>query len=223
MRQTGTLLICVAMILLGPACVVAATMTVPLSPVVTAGPHGDYLSAEFDFGTAFSNVESLTLEFTLPNGYQGFLSSTGTSTSSRNLEVMVHDPAIPLDDPRLADLRFRRSQSLFDVPATTEYALRFKDLSEFGKPLLAGAAWPKFMLQGYGQVSLTDILMSSSQQLVDGSESDNFSWSPPSEISGLRLTVVGTLVPEPNSALICLIGVASLTMFRGRHRSAPVR
>ena len=199
-------------------------MTVPLSPVVTAGLHGDYLSAEFDFGTKFTDVESVTLEFTLPNGYQGSIATTGNTIYSRNIDLVLHDLGTSAADQNPTDTRFGRRQSLLNISAASPYSFQFKDLTDFGNPLFAGIAWPDFVLQGRGQVSLIDIFMASSQPLMQEAGSNpTISWSPPSEISGLRLTVVGTLVPEPNSALICLIGVASLTMFRGRHRSAPVR
>jgi hypothetical protein len=220
MRQTGILLICVAIILLGPACVVAATMTVPLSPVVTAGPHGDYLSAEFDFGTKFADIDSVTLEFTLPNGYQGFIATTGNSISSRNIDLVLHDLGTSAADPNPTDTRFGRRQSLLNISAASPYSFQFKDLTDFGNPLFAGIAWPDFVLQGRGQVSLIDIFVVSSQPLLQEAGSiSTTSWSPPSGMSGLSLTIVGTLVPEPNSVLICLFGVASLAMFRRRHRS----
>ena len=76
----------------------AATFTVPLSPTVVAAPDGDYLSAPFDFGTVFSHVESVTLDFTMPGGFEGNAMTTGNSSYFRNLAFVLHEAAAPITD-----------------------------------------------------------------------------------------------------------------------------
>jgi hypothetical protein len=70
--MTGLLLIFVGL----PNYLFGASFTVPLFPIVAHGQHGDYLSADFDFDVKFSDVESVTLEFVIADGYDGTAMST---------------------------------------------------------------------------------------------------------------------------------------------------
>ncbi len=77
------LLSCVFLILYGSSShAIAETFTVPLNPVEQTAANGNYLSAPFDFGTAFSRIDSITLEFIMPGGYEGTAMTTGNSSFS---------------------------------------------------------------------------------------------------------------------------------------------
>jgi hypothetical protein len=57
----------------------AETFTVPLTPAIANGQLGNYLSADFDFETSFSKIDSVTLEFVMPDGYEGNAATTGNN------------------------------------------------------------------------------------------------------------------------------------------------
>jgi hypothetical protein len=209
----------------GPStCVFAATFTVPLSPIAATAPVGEYLSADFDFGTAFSKIDTLMLEFTLPNGYEGNAVTTGNSSYYRNLAFVLHDTAVPVIGDQNSITR-------------TAFSVRALDPVQigFGGPLLSfngvtsQSSWPEFVFLGHGRLAFIDEFRSSFHPLPAGIPvSSTTSWLLLDEIAGASLTIVGTPVPEPGLvpiAVVCGASCLKLPMRRrrlGQRRSMVV-
>lgn len=70
-----------------------ATLSVPLNFSVASGSDGDYLVADFDFGTRFTSIEQVMLEFVLPSGFESVSSTTGNSSyTSKITYALLEDP-----------------------------------------------------------------------------------------------------------------------------------
>lgn len=177
--------------------VIAETFTVPLTPAVSMGTHGDYLSASFDFGTSFSRIDSVTLEFVMPAGYEGTAVTTRNSTYTRYLSTLIHDATSLIDD-----LSFDPFQSLsnlsFHVTAGVPNELQYDRFIVFPGGDPADHMWPEFLFGGSGRVEFIDIHSSSFHPLPSGTTvSFSTSWLIPPEIVSAQLKIVGTAVPEP--------------------------
>jgi hypothetical protein len=183
------------------------TFTISLVPSAEAGLHGSYLSAPFDFGTAFSEIESLTLRFAMPGGYEGSAVSTGNSFYWRSLNVVLH----PADTP--APEYWQNSPSslgalTLDVRPNAETEFRFLYSVSFGNDP-APPSWPEFLYTGIGRVGWTDEFFSGLHPLPDGvPTSSSTSWALPGEIQSAELIIVGTPVPEPASLLLVAASIA---------------
>ena len=203
--------------------VLAATFTVPLFPTIATAPAGNYLSTAFDFGTAFSQVESLTLEFALPGGYEGHAITTGNSSYFRSLSFILHDATVPITNAWSIDSEDGITRSVFHVPVTGSVSVDFSGFSYSFGGISVEPSWPEFILQGQGRLAFIDVFESSFHPLPTGiTVSSTTSWQPPAGIAGATLTIVGVPVPEPSSVLIPAISSAFCIMCltRRRQRSA---
>jgi hypothetical protein len=217
-----------AAISLIPSCALAGTFSVPLTGLDQLEPDGDYLTADFDFGTAFSQVDSFMLEFVMPNGYEGVSATTGNSSWSRKLNVVIHDGAAPLDlgfaSPP-ASFRQSFSRVRHGIPAHFDVGRSLicftaVDCRE-GICLTAEdcpePAWPNFVLSGRGRVEFVEVRHSWSHPLPSGvTVSSSTSYGSPGEIVSAQLTIVGTPVPEPSSLVLVICGGVCMSRFRGR-------
>jgi hypothetical protein len=192
----------------------AETFTVTLTPTEQAGDLGMYLSAPFDFGTAFSEIQSVTLEFMMPGGYQGTAVTTGNSSVFRSLNLLLYDAAIPMPDywyNSAASL----GGSAFNVRAGTPAEIRFVYSDD------APPDWPDFLFTGIGQVGWADTFHASHHLIGSGMESSSISWLLPGEIQSAQLKVVGTPIPEPSSHLMLLVGGLAVPFCRHVWRRRP--
>jgi hypothetical protein len=186
----------------------AETFTITLTPSEQTSEFGMYLAAPFDFGTAFSEIQSVSLEFVLPSGYQGTAVTTGNSSAFSSLEMLLYDAAIPVPD-YWYNSTSSLGASAFNVRAATPAEFRFAYSVSLGGDD-SPPDWPDFLFTGIGQVGWADTIHASRHLIGSGMESSSTSWLLPGEIQSARLTVVGTPIPEPASNLLLLIGALAV-------------
>jgi hypothetical protein len=194
------------LVAIAPSVAPAKSLTFELAPVLQVGAHGEYLAASFDFGTKFSRIESLTLSFVMPGGYEGTAMTTGNSSYLRTLATIVHDPAITVDEPFGLDPATGFTSSTFHVPAGRPHELAYGRLLAFPSGRPARQTWPDFLLAGSGIVSFIDDNRSYSHPLPAGiALGSTISWLAPNGITSARLTIIGTPVPEPAATSLLAI------------------
>lgn len=191
-------------------CGFSAAFTVPLSLSVETGPYGDYLSSSFDFGTSFAQIDSITLDFAMPSGYEGSFASTGNSSFSRSLALVLHDPSVLITSPWSISPENGITQLMGHVGTVESVSVRLFREGSFSIPgRSVGRVLPNFLVQGYGQIAFIDTYESRFHPLPDRiTVSSSTSWMPPLGIVNASLTVIGVPAPEPNSILMVLIGGA---------------
>src|SRR4051812_5102722 len=185
---------------------VAAVVTVPITNL-TPTDTDDYFTGIFDFGTAFSHVDSLDFEFVMPNGYEGFV-PTLENNYSRSLYVVIHgtDDTIELCN---IGLGFPLASSLFSnfsqIDPGESAGLHFQLLT----PQIS---WPEdlqqdfcdFVNSGHGRVMFVGVELRS----LDLPIGHAASYAIPGEITQARITLTGTPVPEPSIVGLFLLGAA---------------
>jgi hypothetical protein len=198
-----------------PAVVRGETFSIDLHPTSATGTFGQFLSAPFDFGTAFSQIQSLKVEFVMPDGYEGGGYTTGNSTVFRLLKVAVHGSPVPSIPPASAvDLSGTTlTDSFFRVPTGTAIAepIGVLTISDgIGGPVASVAGWPDFVQSGHGWVSFIDEITGVPEGITLESST---SWNAPT-VASARLIISATPVPEPSTiALVCL-GLAVIGLRR---------
>jgi hypothetical protein len=157
----------IAFVLLICGCpiVLAVTFTVPLSLAEKTGSEGKYLSADFDFQTAFSHVDSVTLNFFMPNGYAGTGIAGGYFSVFSNLWMVVHSVDSPVTvgyfiSPGSPDSDL--AENFFQVPAGTSQQLSLYPPAIFFGDGPFDYPWPDFLFSGKGNVALTEVVDASS-------------------------------------------------------------
>ncbi|MEX2140140.1 MAG: hypothetical protein WD894_12820 [Pirellulales bacterium] len=209
----------VLFILCGPSVLSAESLTVTLTPAQQTGAHGTYFSAPFDFGTAFSEIESVRLEFVMPGGYEGYAASTGNSFYSRALALVIHDAEMPITSVWSLDIATALSASVHDVRPGESTQWDFRRSFAPGE-VVPSPNWPDFLFQGAGRIEWIDVFDSSVRpQLGEAPTTITTTWLPPGEIQSAQLTIVGTPVPEPASALLVAMGALTLLSCRQLRRS----
>jgi hypothetical protein len=196
-----------------PYCAKGEVFRVPLNPSEQTAPLGSYISAPFDFGTGFLQIDSVTLEFMMPGGYEGYAVTTGNSSSSRWLHLVLHDTETVV--PNIwANSGTTLASWGSDIEDNELAQFAFKGFLSFGQGDTE-PVWPDFILGGTGRVSWVDEFHSSYHPLPDGvGGSSSTSWLIPGEIVSAQLTIVGTPVPEASS--VTLLAVGALTVFACR-------
>jgi hypothetical protein len=192
----------------------AETFSADLTFSALPGLFGDYLTAPFDFGVSFADVQSVRIELNIPGGYVGTAMSTGNSSYFRSLFLQVHDQA---DAPPVEFLSQYLGTSAMDVAPgnTAEFEFRRMSIS-FGEQV-AYADWPTFLMTGAGSVSLIDLIITSHNLLPDGANATStVSWLPPSGIEGARLIINATPIPEPSAVALTLGATLALGQFNRR-------
>jgi hypothetical protein len=202
----------------GAGSVRGAVFTVDLAPTVQAAPDGEYLSAAFDLGIKFTAIQSVVLEFVMPAGYEGSFVRTGYSSYSQTLEVKLHETGTLPGSL----LRFEEGMStnLPRVAANEQTQVLFYNLilhmltdDWFGSP--PALRWPSFLFEGEGQISLYELNSSWSHSLPTGiTVSSTTEWLLPPAVEDMRLTITGTLVPEPSCVMLTSLFVAVATLRR---------
>lgn len=195
----------------------AETYSVSLNPTAASDARGLYLSASFDFGTAFSHINSVTLRFEMPSGYEGTAFTTGNSSTYRDLALVVHDDTSPIVDPRQLESTTALAAGSFRVLPQTPVEFGFgNNYVVFPGETPPEANWPSFLLSGHGKVSFVDVTDGSYYPLPDGiGGSSSTSWSSPGEVTSATLTVEGTAVPEPGVTVLMLtIGAVAVPTLR---------
>lgn len=194
-----------------------ATYSMPLTLETEVGAHGEYRVAAFDFGVEFAQIESINLEFVMPEGYEGTALTTGNSSYWSQLSIGITDVNSSsigfgeLHNPPLA-----LAITLFNLPAdqTSEFAFPpYQVFSWDGEPLIP-PTWPEFAFDGLGQVIFIDVNRSSFHPLPTGDAiSSSTTWGDPGAIESVRLTIVGTPVPEPTAVSYLLLSGITLLGF----------
>lgn len=185
----------------------AETFTISLDLQVEANASGEYLSASYDFGTRFSEVESVQLEFVMPEGYEGSAVSTGNSTYTRNLAISIDDGRTALDSV-VYDLSFALRASPFAIPAGETNTIHLRPhWSIFGEPGVV-PDYPSFLLDGKGRANFVEVRTASFHPLPEGNATSfSTSWNLPGPIDQARLTIVATPVPEPSCVSLLAIAI----------------
>src|SRR5262249_38962700 len=68
----------------------AEIYTVPLSLSEVTGTDGQYLTADFDFHTQFSSIDAVSVNFTMPTGYEGIAVAYGFSSVVSQVWVAIN-------------------------------------------------------------------------------------------------------------------------------------
>ena len=214
------LLSCVFLILYGSSShAIAETFTVPLNPVEQTAANGNYLSAPFDFGTAFSRIDSITLEFIMPGGYEGTAMTTGNSSFFSELKFVLHDSDQPPDVPINSSASLVSSAFRISTGATSEFPF-FLNVFVVGEEF--DPIWPDFLYSGAGRVAWIEEIHASYHPLPDGIPlRSTTTWLSPDEIVSPTLTIVGIPVPEPGSILMLLVGMIVAIALRIGLRREP--
>ncbi len=209
----------IAGLVLSPDLAVAAQFTTTVANF-TPSDAGDRLVADYDFGVAFSHVESLEFEFEMPAGFEGSFVTTGNSSWSRTMHVVLHDEtdAIDLTEIGLGMPITSLSSTVVHVVPGTPAGLRFASL--FGMAGTPAFDFDEFVLSGHGRITVVDAMRSDIHPLPDHElVRSSTTYSLPNEISLARITITGTAVPEPAALSLMLLGVCSLVSDRKRRMS----
>jgi hypothetical protein len=189
------------------------TFVADLTLTAKAGLHGEYLTASYDFGRPFADIQSVRLLLDVPGGYQGTALTTGNTHYFRSLLINLHDPA---DPPPTDNLHEYLGTNAFDIAPTHAAEFEFRRLQITFNEQTHFAAWPSFLLTGAGDVSLIDYSVISHNPLLGGESVPAYvSWLPLTGIAGARLIVEATPVPEPAAAVLATVAGAALPR-RGR-------
>jgi hypothetical protein len=199
----------------------AETFSADLTLAHSSGLFGEYLTAPFDFGVRFADIQSARLELDIPGGYMGTAISTGISSYFRSLFIHVHDQA---DPPPSEFPSHYLGTSAMDVPPSNTAEFEFRRMSiTFGEQT-AYADWPTFLLTGAGAVSLIDVNISSYHPLPDGENATStVSWLPPPRIESARLIIDATPIPEPSAGALGVWATLALGRFNRRSRIQSAR
>lgn len=212
----------------------AATFRLPLVGLNQPDVDEGILTVDYDFGTAFSHIDSVALEFVMPNGFDGGGGTTGNSSWWRTLNVVLQGTEEPID--------FSSSTAWPSYSSTLEYLTgdlwrvypqRPTKLGFLPPNLGIGIIcshgtcnepfepeWPDFVHSGRGSIAFFDFHQASYHPLPSGNTvSSSTSLGPAGKIESAYLTIVGTPVPEPNSLALLLIGLAFTTRSRTQIRS----
>lgn len=200
----------------------AATVTVPLNFQPGDSNQGPYLSAAFDYGAIFSNIETVSLSFTLEQGFDGDIVTTGNITYSRLLGLMLLEDAAPPETVAFSGGPLGRL--LLDVPENQMFSNRFFGpgstlVLETGE--LIPGEWPEFLYNGSGHVVMADIRWSQTHPLPDNIiTSELIAWSAPAGLANATLTITGRSIPEPGGLLLAgaLLGLWSAGKIACRRR-----
>jgi hypothetical protein len=194
----------------------AESYSVTLTPTLQNGVGGGYLSSPFDFGTQFSQIDSVKVVFTMPAGFAGSIWSTGNSSGSQMIGIQIHDESQVLDLPLTTNPADDTYAWLFNVAAGTPTEIPFMMI-----PVLDGeSAFPAFWSSGSGKVDFV-VLSSTYYHPINGppeSYSSSHAWLTPVAISSATLTIEGTAVPEPHSVGLTMILAAMALAVRRRRR-----
>ena len=215
MKQTIRMLaVLLVWVMFGTVPVVADTFTQPLNFVQTSGASGQYLSADFDFHTVFSRIDSVTLTFSMPVGYANVAAAGGYFSVFSQLWMAVHSTdTAPIFDYDLAgpvytftDLRTTTAQ----VPAGTPqlFGLYPPLVIVTDPPTYYG--WPDFLSSGRGNVAMADVVDSSIGFPPIGPVTTTTSWQLPGDVVDGSITIVGVPVPEPKSFWLFGAGLAAI-------------
>jgi hypothetical protein len=205
-----------------------AVFTVDLTPMVEVAPDGEYLSAAFDLGVELTAIQSVVLEFVMPAGYEGTFVRSGNSSSSQTLQLKLHDTGT-LPDSLIGlyvggqtGLHEGISTNLPRVAANEQTHVLFYNLIHYMMtddpgPTPSPLRWPSFLFEGEGQISLYELSSSWSHSLPTGATvSSTNEWLLPPAVEEMRLTITGTVVPEPSSVLFATLAVAAGALRRKR-------
>jgi PEP-CTERM motif len=200
----------IAGLVLFPQLAVAAQFTTTVASFIPSDA-GDRLVADYDFGFAFSHVESLEFEFEMPAGYEGYFATTGNSSWSRTMHVVLHDETDAIDLTEIGLGMPITSLSSTVVHVVPGAPAGFKFVTLLGPGETPAFDFDEFVLSGHGRITVVDSMRSDIHPLPDHvSSSSKTSYSLPHEISSARITITGTAVPEPAALSMMLLGVCSL-------------
>jgi hypothetical protein len=145
----------------------------------------------------------------MPQGYEGTAVEAGYSSLTKNLWTSIVEPGaapnfgyylgLPPGSPSLG-------AATFSIPANSPQQIGFFPPTVFtGPPIYM---WPNFLFSGNGTISITDFATSTSGFTGGtGPFSTSISWLLPGAVTDASITIVGTVVPEPPTALVLTIGV----------------
>ena len=201
------------------AAAVAESFTTVLNFAPKFGDNGQYLGAEFDFQTRFTTIDSVTLNLTMPQGYEGTALAGGYFSLTKEFWTNIGEAgAAPnfgyyLGGPPAAP---SLGTATFSIPASSPQQMGFFPPTVFTDPPIY--MWPDFLFSGYGSISITDFTTGTTGFTGGtGPFSTSVSWLLPGAVTDASITVVGTAVPEPPTGLVLVLGVLiAVPRWRGR-------
>lgn len=216
----------------------ASSVTVPLDFEVVETADGAEVVAAFDFGVKFSEIESVTFSFVMPEGYEGTAVSTGNSSYTQYLLLELRDEAGLPDSGcvgicmvnalwsvpagQLNTYNFLGS-TIFEIKPTEDWewvgagetrtipeAMNLPDWLP-DAPYFFHGVWPDIFLDGVGQIAVADYSSFATHLISTGAFGSVSETRMAPDITMATLTITGTLVPEP-SGVICEVVLVGLGM-----------
>jgi hypothetical protein len=204
--------------------VLAESFTAPLTFSAKSGDSGEYFVADFDLHTRFSAIDSVTVNFRMPQGYEGTAMAGGSFSLTKQLWINVGEVgAAPnfgsyLGEPPGAQFL---GTSIFNFPADSPQQVRLSPPALPRDPPID--LWPDFLFSAQGSVSFTDYTVSSTGFIGgNGPFTTSISWVLPGPATDATITFVGTAVPEPSTLLLTTIG-STAAAWVGRRTSRRIR
>jgi hypothetical protein len=112
------------------------------------------------------------------------------------LTFILHDQSISATNASFDSVN-AITRTSFHIPAEVPFITNFGGIKHFNN---TEYEFPKFIVQGKGQLALIDVFRSYFHPLPDiVVESQTTSWMQPVGIADLKLTIVGVAVPEPSA------------------------
>lgn len=150
----------------------ADTFTVPLSLHEQSTSSGSYATANFDFGTTFSQISSIKLQLLIPGGFRFVAVSTGNSTYLSWLDAALYGPEATEDQlcffcgfgaPPPAPVPFLGQPVTLIPPGIASDVNFMPPMSPNGDVI-----WPDFILAGKGQLLIAAVGQQTIDPLVPG-------------------------------------------------------
>jgi hypothetical protein len=186
----------------------AEVYTAPLTLSEQTSGSGPYVTADFDFHTQFSQIDSIAVQFTMPDGF----SAASTETLHEYLWMHVRS----METAPTFSLISTNGVSGETIEVPTGMSQQYNMYVTFGLPIYIEPPpppWPSFLYGGTGSVDIADL----QQTLVQGPVVffGNTSNGPLSadQFADVSLIITGTAVPEPSGVI--LMAIAAVTALCG--------
>jgi hypothetical protein len=200
----------------------ADTFTTPLAFAPQSNDAGQYLSADFDFHTPFASIDSVTLQFSMPNGFVGEDIENFYGAIHNELWIALHsvDTAPTFGVADLTNLYNFTSGVPAGVPQQFGFDKRIV-LSLTYPPILLSDAWPDFLFSGRGSVGIADYQSIFQVEVAGNILISNLLPLSTAEIDDASITIDGTTVPEP--ATLCLLLAGGIFSIAAKYRGQVAR
>ena len=200
----------------------ADTFTTPLAVAPQINDGGQqYLSADFDFHAPFASIDSVTLQFSMPNGFVGQDIENFYGAIHNEIWIALHSvdtaPTFGLAD--LTDLY----NFAVRVPPGVPQQFSMHETVSLNLSFEPSYAWPDFLFSGRGSVGVANYQSRYQPELAGGIVISNLLPLSAAEIDNASITIDGTVVPEPQSLHLLIVGGFFTIVAKNRADGAPDR